>query len=389
MAPKIEGGAPRPVTAKPVTVAAPPPPPPVVAKPTRPRSTRFEAAKPGKPVAAPPPPPYQELGKNLATTGNQVMPSKTGPISPSDWENPVNIVGNLRQDTGGSDVSGDDRCGPTNLLAASLLQGKDKAAAFLAAEAKSPNLSDAEKKQLSDIATAVKTGTASYDQLNAATALLYKSGNTRLTLNEVGASNDFNVSNLNQDELSKYRSLKNKAPALRPNEVKELSALTTKATGKPSEVQIGTDPRDPNKKVAFVKITGARAQGDHSGLDDGELAAHAKAGGLRTSSKPIDTDIGNEITSDLLNGLKKGEATVIRIGLTSQDSTANHFVTVGKLPDGRPYIYNPSPGGGDKTLVIGSARPPQPDNFQAQMENIDARVRKDEDGGTPRALTIK
>jgi hypothetical protein len=345
-------------------------------------------------LTSPPPPPGPEsLGVNTnPTKGSQVMPTKTGPIPPDAWNNPTQIVGNLRQDSGKpGDVSGDDRCGPTNLLAATLLQGKDKAAALVANAAKSPNLSPGQQQQLKDISQGIKLGTASYDDLNKAGSLMYQAANTRTTVEQaVGdKQHEFDVTKLSQPELDTWHKLSAKKPEqLTKADQKTMSDLLTKATGVPSQVNVADDPRQPGKKVAFVNFPGGRP-GDSSGLDDGELASFAKTSGLKTSGGKLEE---GDSPRDMLPNLKPGQATVMRVGLTNGENP-NHFVTVGKLPDGRPYIYNPSPQSGEATLAIGSKNPPQPPGFDEKLGALEGKIKNDPDpnnseGIATRSLTI-
>lgn len=358
------------------------------------RSSRFDTVAPPKP---PPPEPFLELGKNPAgAQGTQTMPSKTGPIPAGMWKNPAELVSNLRQDTGApGDVSGDDRCGPTNLLASRLLTGGSKAAAdFLAAEAKSPNLSPAEQKRLTELSKAVRSETATFDHLNEATTLLYKAGNTRTSLTQF--VHDPAIANASLDKLgpaaNTLRTLLGKATSdpkhFSAGEAKQLSELLTKLTGKETKVSISVDPRNPKNSFAQVAVTSA----DHSGLDDGELSQFAKAGGLKSSGGAINVkgvDEGYDVTNMMLEKLKPGESMVLRVGLTGGDESPNHFITIGRMKDGRPFIYNPSPQGGDATLVLGKAKGEQTEQFTGITDAIDRRIKRDDDGAIPRTLTVK
>ena len=49
-------------------------------------------------------------------------------------------------------------------------------------------------------------------------------------------------------------------------------------------------------------------------------------------------------------------------------TAANHFISVGVMADGRPYIYNPAPQPGDATLVIGGAGEPQDAAFGSEVQ---------------------
>lgn len=401
MAPPKVGAAPqRPVQTTsvraPTRVAQADPP---VAQPTGgKRSSRFDTVKPPAPPTVQP---YEAFGINPAgAQGNQVMPSKTGPIPAGMWKNTPELVGNLRQDTGrAGDVSGDDRCGPTNLLASRLLSGGSKAAAdFLAAEAKSKNLSPAEQKRLTDLSKAVRSESATFDDLNEATTLLYKAANTRTSYDQFGndpaIDRSIDVGKLGGD-FTEYRNLHFKALShpeqMTAADAKRLSELITKGSGVETKVSLATDPRNPKKHFLQVAVNSQRGP-DHSGLDDGELAAFAKAGGLKPKSGAIEVkkvEEGYDVTASTLKKMGKGESRVLRVGLTTADTDPNHFVTIGKLPDGRPYIYNPSPQGGEPTLRIGRAKDPQTDQFTAATDELDLKVRADRDGAIPRTMTVR
>src|SRR5262249_39494789 len=79
-----------------------------------------------------------------------------------------------------------NRCGPTNLLAGALLQGGDVAARFIEKSAASAggHLVEGQKQDLKDIASRIRSRTATYDDLAYAGELLYRSANRRMTLGQ-------------------------------------------------------------------------------------------------------------------------------------------------------------------------------------------------------------
>jgi hypothetical protein len=75
-----------------------------------------------------------------------------------------------------------------------------------------------------------------------------------------------------------------------------------------------------------------------------------------------------------LDHLKPGESAVLQVTGDPAGNHADHFVTVGLLKDGRPYIYNPDPAPGDATLTVGRATEPQPDPFTGELAKYSKRA---------------
>jgi hypothetical protein len=109
------------------------------------------------------------------------------------------------------------------------------------------------------------------------------------------------------------------------------------------------------------------------GLDIGELAKAADAGGLK-SSRIAFSPKGADAAADVLKHLKPGESAVLLLAGGAGGTAADHFVSVGVLKDGRPYIYNPDPLPGDATLTVGTAIDPQPKVFTDELAKYSARA---------------
>jgi hypothetical protein len=67
---------------------------------------------------------------------------------------------------------------------------------------------------------------------------------------------------------------------------------------------------------------------------------------------------GENLNMDaMVASLQPGQSAVLRVGGSSGSDGDDHFITVGRQPDGTPYVYNPDPSTGDhdRTLVTGQA----------------------------------
>lgn len=331
------------------------------------------------------------FGRNptRGSEGKMTLPTSSGRISDAAWNNPAEIVGNMRQDsTAAGDVNGDDRCGPTNLLAIAMLGGKASAVKFLETQANTLKLSPSEKAELKQIAADLKAGNGSYESLTQAQNLLYKGGNTRADMGDMYALAEKSP-RTDANDMAKLRAVLDKDVSRWTRTDKQTAeAVFTKAAGKPITIELSADPRGTGKQSAFVKTQDG--VGNHSALDDGEIAAHAKAGGMKATSKTYAVSELTASATDVLKSLKAGEAAVVRVALTSieGDETPGHFVTIGKLPDGRPYIYNPSPANEDATLVIGKAGRAPGSTFEAELSKYDDRSFKDAGNVNPRYTKI-
>lgn len=307
------------------------------------------------------------------------MNTGSGPITAEQWQKPELLVGNLRQDTGiAGDKSSSDRCGPTNLIAGALLQGSEKAAQLIEKQARAP-LSQTEQTELRKIAKDVREKTATFEQLSSAGDLMYKLTDTRMRLGAV-MTEKFSRKFSDPDDRAEFNRLRVKDFAkMGPSDKTSLQGLLAKLGASFVEIP---DPRDPSKTTPVMKVT----QGSHSGLDDGEMLDAATGSGIKAESLKYEADADRPAT-EVLRTLKNGESAVLRLG-QQDDLKNNHFVTVGRMPDGRPYVYNPSPSPGDATLVISKDK-----NFGPELKKAlaiyDKRSAYDTDSVAPRYTKIK
>lgn len=65
------------------------------------------------------------------------------------------------------------------------------------------------------------------------------------------------------------------------------------------------------------------------------------------------------------------------------------LLAVGKLKDGRPYVYNPDPYGGDATLTVGVVKGPQSASFRNEVAKYSARAQRDLGLKDPQATKVK
>lgn len=311
----------------------------------------------------------------VRNTGTAPLQSATGSITKDDWKTPERLVAKMTQNSKTPDsVSSDARCGPTNLLAVAMLNDGQEGAAQLLERSLAKmggrlELEDA--KELKRIASAVRKGTATFEDLSRAQGLLYTASNTRAWLGD--ALTDARSSELlDGRQLARLAALEAKSPNLNPAELRALSELLTTGLDRPvtvtKETVKGFESRGPQLAVNF---NDAFLPESRSGLDDAELARAAGAGGL--SSKQVSAQAAGSLASTALEKLAPGQAAVLRVALDSSSTAPDHFVTVGKLRDGRAFIYNPDPTRGDATLVIGSAVAPQPATFTRELARYDQR----------------
>jgi hypothetical protein len=347
---------------------------------------------------------FQKLGSSATGAGkptvygrnetDKAVMTRTGRISDAAWSDPTVLVGDMTQNAAiGGNAS--DRCGPTNVLAGALLQGPSVAAKFLESEAghAGSKLGADQKKGLNDIAARLRAHTATYEDLSMAQNLLYQSADTRIGLGQAldraqamadkGEAGD----PLSTKDFNRLKTLYAKVPDLSAPELKEMGQLLTKALDREVTVKIEPDPRTGKGKQTFVHMAPGDNDWDQSGLDDGEILAHARAGGLKAQSVPFNAG-AKDPAGAALAGLKPGESAVLRVAADSSAADPGHFVTVGRLKDGRPYVYNPDPAKGDATLVVGTAKDPQPADFTREVFKYSQRARPDLDDSNPAATVI-
>lgn len=307
--------------------------------------------------------------------GTAPLATGTGPITNEQWKNPLLLVGAMTQNGVGADaISGSARCGPTNLLATALLQGGPAAAAKLlekTAASAGPYLERGDARELKALAEKVKKQTATFEDLSKAQGLMYSAANRETWFGEAltQAKQD---GGLEGAQVARLETLAGKAPGLSAADKRELGELLSLGLDRDVTVDVvtakGFEDRGPQVVVKFKD----GFQLDTHGLADGELAAAAKHGGFKSTQVVAHGDAGAAATG-ALKTLKPGESAVLRVGLDGSSSNPDHYVTVGRLTDGRPFVYNPDPSRGDATLVVGSPKDPQPATFTAELAKYDGR----------------
>jgi peptidoglycan hydrolase-like protein with peptidoglycan-binding domain len=309
------------------------------------------------------------MGKN--TTSGSLF-GATGPIPDAAWKNPVEIVGRWTQNAHGvRGTHSGERCGPTSLLAGALLQGADVAAGVLdkTAAGAGQRLVDGEKRELQKIAERLRGHTATFDDLSRAGDLLYRAAKTRTTM-QYALQNTPALAELGSAKVARMNELAALGTALTEPQRRELSGLLSRAMERDVDVRIVDGPHG-GKTVMVDYRPGFGAT--HEGLDVQELRHAAGAGGLVAQGIGYDTS-SHFSAGKTLGYLKPGESAVLQLAGDPASNQADHYVTIGILADGRPYVYNPDPAQGDNTLTVGSARGPQPDAFHAELARYNERA---------------
>jgi len=306
-------------------------------------------------------------GRN--TTAGRLT-SATGPIPPADWNNPALIVGKLTQNaTGAASLTSETRCGPSTLLAGALLHGPDVAAKYIdtVAEKSGKLLTAYDRKAMHEIADRVRHRSATLGDLSDAQNMLFLAQNRRRFVGEWRSANPA-PSYLSAAQNAQLGLLIAKEPNYSAQELSQLSALLSKATDLTVQAKVIEDASGGKHLVMnYVNETG------DDGLDDVELRDAASAGGLGASGIAHDP-AGPDPAGAILDRLKPGESAVLRLSGTPTGTQAGHFVSVGILGDGRPYVYNSDPFPGDATLVVGSANGPQPQAFKDELAKYSERA---------------
>ena len=314
----------------------------------------------------------------LAETNLNVNPrteplaSAKGRIPESAWIDATQLVSRMTQNSDDpNDPNSDLRCGPTNLLAAALLQGGPSGAAKLVksiADRSGNTLLPDEKNELKTIAARIKNHTATFDDLSRAQNLMYAVTNTRLGLNE--ALSTMSVETLSAAKQRELDGIGAKVPNLSSSEAKRMGELLSERFA--TDVKVVVDTDGPGGKEVFVQLTPGDGQSDRSGLDEKELRAGAKNGGLKAAKTAYDPTAADS-AEQVLKKLKPGESVVLPLKGSASSAEPDHFVSVGVLKDGRPYIYNPDPQQGDATLTVGYAKPPQARSFETELAKYSPR----------------
>lgn len=329
-------------------------------------------------------------GRGL-NNGSGHLASARGRIAASAWDHPEQIVGRLTQTpAGGGRGNSVYRCGPSNLLAQSIMSGPDATARFLrrtAEQTPDSRLSTAEKTELRGIADAVQNRTATFEQLSRAQGLLYQAGNSRTDVIDT-CNQALRSGRLNRGERDTVGALRDKltsGAAFDTQDGANLSRLLTKAFGQPVAVRGYDDPQHPgdaSRRFVGVEVGGAMRRTDRSGFGDDELRQLGTLGGATGRDVRMD----NTTLRQMLADLPPGQSATIRVSGDDSGSQADHFVTIGRRPDGTAYLYNPDPGRGDFTLFTGGRGREQPQSFLDQLQRYEDRTVVDGDQEMPNAV---
>lgn len=329
-------------------------------------------------------------GRGL-NNGSGHLASARGRIAASAWDHPEQIVGRLTQTpAGGGRGNSVYRCGPSNLLAQSIMNGPDATARFLrrsAEQTPDSRLSPAEKTELRGIADAVQNRTATFEQLSRAQGLLYQAGNSRTDVidacNQAVRTGRLNAAERRQ--VDGFRTSLQGGASMSTQDGATLSRLLSKAFGQPVTVRGYDDPQHPgdqSRRFVGVEVGGTMRSTDRSGFGDDELRQLGRLGGA--SGRDVRMDAST--LRQLFDGLAPGESATLRVSGDDSGSDANHFVTIGRRPDGTAYLYNPDPGRGDFTLFTGARGREQPQAFLDQLQRYEDRTVVDRDQEMPSAV---
>jgi len=306
------------------------------------------------------------------------LPSATGMITPAEWNDSVALVGRLTQN--GAAVNGanfDHRCGAANLLASALLQGPDAAARFLdnVAAKSTSNLKPDERRELKTLADQLRQRSMSFDDLSLVQELLYRAGmhyipaGQLLLRHPALQTNSPVVPGLSGADATKLQQLIFKNTQMNAADLQTLSRLASTAMG--VQVRATVDREHGRVNLNFTQPTGGIAVG--VGYDDPQLLALAASGAKSATHVAYDLR-STDAVSKVLERLKPGESAVLPLRGSPASQGANHYVTVGILKDGRPYIYNPDPFNGDATLTVGRSSGPQLPSFEAEVAKYSQRA---------------
>jgi len=342
------------------------------------------------------------LGR-LGARRRSSVATTTGPITAAQWSSPREIVGRLTQNPAGEagGVNASERCGPANLLAASLMNGPGAAATTLRGAANSTQLSAAERTSLRGIADRVEARTATFEDLSHAQALMYRAGNNERMANSVfsevntalvaagqraeAAGDTAGLAQVQADSNLLQRTL----PIVDAGgSLSEADRSATQAAlqryGAPGVLTRVTDPQN-SARNDWVLRGGPRT--DDSGFSDRELESLARTSTGWAQARNMDTLSTDRPLRTLLgdppNGLANGQAATMRVAGSRGDADPNHFITIGRQPDGTPYLYNPDPARGDHVLVWGDA---DVQRALARYDTSRGRVRADGDGDRPNVV---
>ncbi|MFT3839924.1 MAG: hypothetical protein QM723_23255 [Myxococcaceae bacterium] len=300
------------------------------------------------------------------------LPSASGRISDAEWADPAKLMAKLTQYPHGKrDTQSEATCGPSNVLGAAMLSGgPDAAAQVMKDAASSSTLTAKEKTELTDISDRVKGHTATFEDLNKAQELMYRSAHTRVS---AGDAVDQAID----------------SGKLKPKEVKELKAAL-QAERDAADDPMKSDPKNQETieklvgkafgetvhvSSGYVDISAKRHATDIGGLGDDELG---KLAGAKSTNVSVGVDFLKEVGK-----LAPGQALTVRLGAQHGEVSADHYVTVGRRKDGSFYIYNPDPSKGDATLSLGKD---MSGKFLEQLQKYEVRQKRDPNGSFPQGI---
>lgn len=340
---------------------------------------------------------------NGLNNGAASLRSGQGRIPRGDWDHPERIVGRLTQTPArGSANSSEYRCGPSNLLAASLMEGPASGARFLegvASDAGSAQLTDGQRGELRSIAGRVRNREATFEDLSRAQGLLYRAGNSESTAqglaDTLAGSQRLSASERRQaTQIS--QAMRQPGFTLSQQQGQALERLGTKHYGQRTRLSVMTDEHRPNDRTADywgVRVGGSASATDRSGFNDRELAGLGNMGGTASAQGPQVNSATHHPLEDMVSRLQPGQSATVRVhheaitDANAGSAVADHFVTVGRRRDGTPYLYNSDPGRGDHTLFVGRPGQQQPENFTSELHRYDDRMAQDGDFDTPHTVT--
>jgi len=297
------------------------------------------------------------------------LPSAHGRISDAEWADPAKLVSKLTQyPHGKKDTQSEATCGPSNVLGAAMLSGgSDAAAGVLKDAAKSSTLTDKEKTELNDIGDRVKAHTATFEDLNKAQELMYRSAHTRIPATDA-IDQAIDSGKLNGHEVKELKKALAAEQAAADDPMKsdpKNQATIERLVGKAFNETVHVDN-------GYINVSAKRHTTDVGGLGDDELA---KLAGPTQSSVSVGPDFMKQVKA-----LAPGQALTVRVGAKHNEANADHFVTVGRRKDGSFYIYNPDPGKGDATLSLGKS---VSGKFEDELKKYELRQKRDPNNSFP------
>lgn len=341
-------------------------------------SARLVAQAGGKPAKAA----AMTPGPSGVNKTDDPRPSASGKVAQKEWDNPQLLLAKLTQNpASGADANSRERCGPSNLLGAALMQGPEAAAKYLTNVADAPKnnrLSADEKKELKEIAGRIENKTATFEDLGRAQDLTYKAGN-RVREVQSTAAEALASGKLTSPEKAELTRLLNSQAT--PDNMKRMGELLTLGTGHPT--RIVSDPDYPGSYLATVE--GSRSKGDTSAYTDREVMELAEIGGTQKGFEKMD----DKTVKELFQSLKPGQSMVLRVSADDDGSNADHFVTIGKRRDGTAFIYNPDPAKNDATVFVGAKGDKQSAAFMKELAKYEDRTAIDPNGNAPRVTRLQ